>query len=80
MARLSYNNKNSALAAWKLDDLNAKANFVPNATQSTYPNPYFNMTDVGGSIGGPIPGLKKTWFFAAYERDWTHRSDQDSGH
>ena len=66
-----YNNKNAALAAWKLDDLNAKANFVPNATQSTYPNPYFNINDVGGSIGGPIPGLKKTWFFAAYERDWT---------
>jgi len=66
-----YNNKNAALAAWKLDDLNAKANFVPNALQSTYPNPYFNITDVGGSIGGPIPGVKKTWFFAAYERDWT---------
>jgi Carboxypeptidase regulatory-like domain/TonB dependent receptor len=66
-----YNNKNAALAAWKLDDLNAKAAFVPNATQSTYPNPYFNINDVGGSIGGPIPGLKKTWFFAAYERDWT---------
>jgi hypothetical protein len=66
-----YNNKNAALAAWKLDDLNGKANFVPNATQSTYPNPYFNINDVGGSIGGPIPGLKKTWFFAAYERDWT---------
>src|SRR6266699_2663498 len=31
-----YNNKNSALAAWTLDDLNAKAQFVPNAIQSTY--------------------------------------------
>ena len=66
-----YNNKNAALAAWKLDDLNGKANFVPNALQSQYPNPYFNITDVGGSLGGPLPGLKKTWFFAAYERDWT---------
>ncbi len=66
-----YNNKNSALAAWKLDDLNAKAQFVPNAIQSTYPNPYFNITDVGGSVGGPIPHLGKTWFFAAYERDYT---------
>jgi Carboxypeptidase regulatory-like domain/TonB dependent receptor len=66
-----YNNKNSALAAWKLDDLNAKAQFVPNAIQSTYPNPYFNITDVGGSVGGPIPHFGKTWFFAAYERDYT---------
>jgi len=66
-----YNNKNSALAAWKLDDLNAKAAFVPNAIQSAYPNPYFNITDVGGSIGGPVPRLGKTWFLAAYERDYT---------
>jgi hypothetical protein len=66
-----YNNKNSALAAWKLDDLNAKAAFVPTAIQSTYPNPYFNITDVGGSIGGPVPRLGKTWFLVAYERDYT---------
>jgi hypothetical protein len=66
-----YNNKNSALAAWKLDDLNAKAEFVPNPIQSHYPNPVFNITDVGGSLGGPIPHLNKTWFFAAYERDYT---------
>jgi hypothetical protein len=66
-----YNNKNAALAAWKLDDLNAKAAFVPNAVQSTYPNPYFNITDIGGSVGGPVAHLGKTWFFAAYERDYT---------
>ena len=68
---LFYNNKNSALAAWTLQDLIGKAEFAPTPIQSTYPNPYFNVTDLGGSIGGPIPGLKKTWFFAAYERDWT---------
>ena len=65
-----YNNKNSALAAWTVQDLTGKANFAPTPFQSTYPNPYFNFNDIGGSIGGPIPGLKKTWFFAAYERNW----------
>src|SRR6267154_983492 len=65
-----YNNKNSALAAWTLDDKNNLANFSPNTFQSKYPNPYFNLNDIGGSIGGPIPLLKKTWFFAAYERDY----------
>jgi hypothetical protein len=65
-----YNNKNSALAAWTLDDKNGKANFSPTAFQSSYPNPYFNFNDIGGSVGGPIPLLKKTWFFAAYERNY----------
>jgi hypothetical protein len=65
-----YDNKNSALAAWTLDDLNGKANFSPTAFQSSYPNPYFNFNDIGGSVGGPIPHLSKTWFFAAYERNY----------
>jgi hypothetical protein len=65
-----YNNKNSALAAWTVQDLNGKAAFAPTPFQNTYPNPYFNYNDIGGAVGGPIPGLKRTWFFAAYERDW----------
>src|ERR1035441_7951528 len=65
-----YNNENSALAAWTLQDKIGKENFSPTPVQSKYPNPFFNLTDVGGSVGGPIPGLKKTWFFAAYERNW----------
>lgn len=65
-----YNNKNSALAAWTLTDLNGKANFAPTAFQSKYPNPYFNENDIGGTFGGPIPHLKKTWFFTSYERDY----------
>jgi hypothetical protein len=65
-----YNNKNAALAAWKLDDLNAKRDFLPNAIQAKYPNPYFNVTDIGGSVGGPVPHLGKTWVFTAYERDY----------
>lgn len=65
-----YNNENSALAAWTLQDKIAKENFAPTPFQSKFPTPYFNLTDIGGSLGGPIPGLKKTWFFAAYERNW----------
>jgi hypothetical protein len=71
-----YNNENSALAAWTLQDQIGKAEFAPTPFQSKYPNPYFNINDVGGSFGGPIPGLKKTWFFAAYERNWTVRPVQ----
>jgi len=65
-----YNNKNSALAAWTLDDKRGQAEFAPTAFQSKYPNPYFNLNDIGGSVGGPVPLLKKTWFFAAYERNY----------
>ncbi|HEY6183142.1 MAG TPA: carboxypeptidase-like regulatory domain-containing protein, partial [Terriglobales bacterium] len=68
---LFYNNKNSALAAWTLQDQLGKQEFTPSAFQSSFPNPYFNINDVGASIGGPIPGLKKTFFFAAFERNWT---------
>jgi hypothetical protein len=39
-----------------------------------YPSPYFNSNDVGGSFGGRIPGLKKTWFFMAYERNYNRNS------
>jgi carboxypeptidase family protein len=66
-----YNNSNSALAAWTLDDKIGKANFAPTSFQSSYPNPYFNLNDIGGSFGGRIPLVKKTWFFAAYERNYS---------
>src|ERR1019366_88514 len=65
-----YNNANSALAALSLQDLAGIADFQPNAFASKYPTPYFNINDLGGSLGGPIRGLKRTWFFAAYERDY----------
>jgi hypothetical protein len=68
---LFYNNKNSALAAWTLADKDTLANFAPTPFQPRFNKPYFNVTDAGGSIGGPIPGLKKTWFFGAYEHNWT---------
>jgi Carboxypeptidase regulatory-like domain/TonB dependent receptor len=65
-----YNNKNSALAAWQLQDKIGQANFLPNFAQNKYPNPFFNITDIGGSLGGPLPLVKKTYFFFAYERNW----------
>ena len=65
-----YNNANSALAALSLQDLAGIADFQPNAFATKYPTPYFNINDFGGSLGGPIKGLKNTWFFAAYERDY----------
>ena len=66
-----YNNKNSALAAWQIQDLEGKSGFVPSQFLSKYPNPYFNYNDLGGSFGGPIPKLKRTWFFASYERNYS---------
>jgi hypothetical protein len=65
-----YNNKNSALAAWQTQDIIAKQQFIPTQFVSKFPTPYFNFNDLGGSLGGPIPKLKKTWFFMAYERNY----------
>ena len=68
---LFYNNKNSALSAWALADKDTLANFAPTVFQPTFNKPFFNITDVGGSVGGPIPKLKNTWFFTAYEHNST---------
>lgn len=65
-----YNNKNSALAALQIQDQQGMRDFVPTQFASKYPTPYFNFNDIGGSLGGPIPGLNKTWFFMAYERNY----------
>src|SRR5581483_10596434 len=65
-----YNNKNSALAAWQTQDIIAKSQFEPTVFQPKFPTPYFNFNDLGASFGGPIPKLKKTWFFMAYERNY----------
>jgi Carboxypeptidase regulatory-like domain/TonB dependent receptor len=69
-----YNNKNSALAGLTIQDQqgirDAQGSLYP------YPSPYFNFNDLGASFGGPIPGLKKTWFFMAYERNYSRDSIQ----
>ena len=66
-----YDNKNSALAAWQIQDKQAKADFVPSQFAPKFPTPYFNYNDIAGALGGPIPKLSRTWFFAAYERNYT---------
>ena len=68
---LFYNNKNSALAAWSIQDKNAQATFRPTADTPEFPNPYFNLNEAGGSLGGPVPfGGDKTFFLLSYERRW----------
>lgn len=73
-----YNNKNSALSAWSLADKDTLANFAPTIFQPVFKKPFFNVTDIGSSIGGPIPKLKNTWFFLAYEHNWTVRPSSAS--
>ena len=46
-------NRNSALAAWRIQDKVAKANFTPTPALSSFPTPYFNLNEVGGSFSGP---------------------------
>jgi hypothetical protein len=68
---LFYNNKNSALAAWTTQDKQDKANFLPTPAIATFPTPYFNLNETGGSIGGPFPfSGKNTFFLLSYERRW----------
>ena len=69
---LFYDNKNSALAAWTLNDKNALANFTPSPARSNYPTPSFNLNEFGGSFGGPIPKIKNTFFFAAFEKKYSN--------
>lgn len=65
-----YNNKNSALGAWTVQDKIAQSEFSPSAFQTKFPTPFYNVNDLGASLGGPIPKLHNTWFFVAYERDY----------
>jgi len=67
---LFYNNKNSALAAWVVQDKNAKASFLPTLDTPTFPEPFFNLNEAGGSFGGRVPFSRKTFFLLSYERRW----------
>jgi carboxypeptidase family protein/TonB-dependent receptor-like protein len=69
---LFYDNRNSALAAWSINDKIAKANFNPTFATPTFFHPSTNFTEIGGSFGGPLPiGKKKrTFFMGSYERRW----------
>jgi hypothetical protein len=68
---LFYNNKNSALAARSLQEKFDEANFLPTPALQSFPKPYFNLNETGGSFGGPVPfSRKKTFFLTSYERRW----------
>src|SRR6185369_8176712 len=67
---LFYNNKNSALAARTIQDKIDEANFLPTTAVPSFPKPYFNLNEVGGSFGGPVPKSSKTFFLTSYERRW----------
>ena len=70
---LFYNNRNSALAAWTIQDKINLANFVPNPARPDYPKPYFNLNETGGMLSGPVPfaNKEKTFFLGSYERRWS---------
>jgi hypothetical protein len=68
---LFYNNKNSALAAWTVQDKNAQAAFLPTPDLQQFPQSNFNLNETGGSLGGPLPfSHKNTFFFLSFERRW----------
>jgi hypothetical protein len=68
---LFYNNKNSALAAWNVQDKAAQASFLPTLDTRNFPTPSFNLNEAGGSVGGPVPfSRKKTFYLLSYERRW----------
>lgn len=68
---LFYNNKNSALAAVRVQDKNAAATFLPTADTPSFPIPQFNLNETGGYLSGPVPLThKNTFFLLSYERRW----------
>ncbi|HET6975189.1 MAG TPA: TonB-dependent receptor [Pyrinomonadaceae bacterium] len=68
---LFYNNKNSVLAARSLQEKIDEATFLPTSAVPTFPKPYFNLNELGGSFGGPLPiNREKTFFLMSYERRW----------
>jgi outer membrane receptor protein involved in Fe transport len=70
---LFYNNRNSALAAWRIQDKIAAANFTPTPALSEFPTPYFNLNEVGGSFSGPVPmSRNRSFFLTSYERRWDY--------
>lgn len=68
---LFYNNKNAALASWNLQDKIGQAQFLPTPALSSYPYPYFNLNEFGGSFSGRVPKIKDTYFLVAYERRYS---------
>lgn len=76
---LFYNNQNSALSAWTLSDKANQVFFQPTTFHNSFSKARFNITDAGGSFGGKILKLKKTWFFLAYEHNGSISPAQITG-
>lgn len=74
-----YDNVNSALAAWALSDKLDQQTFSPTPFQPTFSRPHSNDTDMAFSFGGPVPKLKRTWIFTAYEENWNASPTTESG-
>lgn len=74
-----YDNVNSALSAWTLADKLDQETFSPTPFQPTFARPHSNDTDMAFSFGGPVPKLKNTWIFAAYEENWGSFPTTESG-
>lgn len=74
-----YNNVNSGLAAWTLAEKLDKQTFEPTPFVPTYRRPVSNSNVMAYSFGGPIPKIRKTWFFAAYEQTWQSSPSEISG-
>src|SRR5262249_9734041 len=68
---LFYNNRNSALAAWNVQDKSAQVSFRPTLDTPNFLTPFSNYNETGGSLNGPVPFTnKKTFYLLAYERRW----------
>lgn len=76
---LVYNNLNSALSAWTDSDKLNKQTFSPTPFQPTFHRSQSNLNEMAYTFGGPIPKLKKTFFFAAYDQQWDHSPSSFGG-
>ena len=74
-----YDNVNSALAAWADADKLSQQSFEPTPFIPTFRRPQSNSNVAAFSFGGPVPKVKKTFFFAAYEAQWNISPSEVSG-
>jgi len=74
-----YDNVNSALSAWALSDKLDQETFSPTAFAPVFVRPKTNNTDMAFSFGGPVPKVKQTWMFLAYEEQWNTSPTTESG-
>lgn len=74
-----YNNVNSAFSAWTDADKLNKQTFSPTPFQPKFTRTQSNDNVMALTFGGPIPKLKRTFFFGAYEEEWEESPDEFGG-